>query len=152
MTGFNHGITGAVIALTVKQPLIAVPLSFVSHFFQDMLPHHDYFAGPQDERLFSHKFKVMLAVDFLSSILLMFVLALLFPAHKWLIWSCMVMAACSDLAQSYYHLYLARIKKKKLKFDPLSKWHYSLQNESPAGGLVEIAWAVIGLIIILELR
>jgi hypothetical protein len=39
MTGFNHGMAGAVIALTVKQPVLAVPLAFLSHFATDMIPH-----------------------------------------------------------------------------------------------------------------
>jgi hypothetical protein len=153
VTGFNHGITGAVIALTIKNPVLAVPLSFVSHFAQDLLPHHDYFAGPNDQHLFSRKFNAMLVVDFLLSVSLVVALAILFPAHRWLIIICMIAAACPDLTQSYYHLYLSRIKKRKPKIDRLSKFHYSLQwAESSWGGLVEIAWATTGLFIILSLR
>lgn len=154
MTGLNHGLTGAVIALSVKNPLLAIPLSFVSHFAQDLVPHHDYFAGPNDERLFSRKFNIMLIVDFLLSVSLVVALAILFPAHRWLIIACMIVAASPDLAQSYYYLYLGRIKKRKYKFDLLSKFHYSLQwSESGiGGGLVEITWAIVGIFIILSFR
>jgi hypothetical protein len=150
---FNHGLTGAVIALKVRNPFLALPLSFVSHFAQDLLPHTDYFAGKNDEHLFSRKFFVLLVFDCLLSLSLLIALVILFPTHRWLIWACMVAATCPDAAQGYYHLYLGRIKKKKIKFDPLSKFHYSLQwAESGWGGLVEIAWAIAGIFIILSLR
>lgn len=153
MTIFNHGITGAIIALKIKNPLLAVPLSFVSHFAQDLVPHHDYFAGKNDERLFSRKFTIMLILDCLASLSLLITLLILFPAHRWLILACMAAATCPDTAQSYYYLYLERIKKKKYTFDPLSKFHYSLQwSESSWGGLIEIAWAITGLFIILSMR
>ncbi len=153
MTGTNHAITGAVIALTVKQPAIAVPLSFISHFFQDLVPHFDFFSGPNQEHLFERKFNIVLITDFLLSVTLMVVLAFLFPAQKWLIWGCMVAAACPDLAQAYYHLYLGKIKKQKPNFDPISKLHYKLQwSSTPQGLVVEVLWAVAGLYIISRLR
>jgi hypothetical protein len=39
MTATNHVLTGAVIALAVKQPALAVPLAILSHFVLDALPH-----------------------------------------------------------------------------------------------------------------
>ncbi len=146
-------MTGAIIALTVKNPVLAVPLSFISHFAQDLVPHFDHFAGVNDEHLFERKFNISLVTDFLLSITLMIVLAILFPAHKWLIWSCMVAAACPDLASSYYHLYIERIKKQKPKYDLLTKFHYSLQwSATPRGVIVEIAWAIAGIFTILSMR
>ncbi len=153
MTGFNHGITGALIALTVKNPLLAVPLSFISHFAQDLVPHFDYFAGPNDEHLFERKFNVMLVTDFLLSATLLIVLSILFPAHKWLLGACMIVAASPDLAHSYYHLYKEHIKKQKPKYDPISKFHSLLQGSAtPKGAIVEITWAIVGLLIIFSLR
>lgn len=141
------------IALTIKNPLLAVPLSFVSHYVQDLVPHFDHFAGPKNEHHFERKFNIALVADFLLSILLMIVLAILLPSHKWLIWGCMVAAACPDLGQSYYYLYVEHIKKQKPKFDPLSKLHYSLQwSATPKGFFVELAWFVLMGTIILALR
>jgi hypothetical protein len=36
---------GAIIALAISQPLIALPLAFVSHFVLDALPHYGYGGG-----------------------------------------------------------------------------------------------------------
>lgn len=146
-------MTGAVLALVIKNPAIAVPLSFISHFAQDLVPHFDFFAGPKNEHLFKRKFNVSLTTDFLLSISLMVTLAILFPAHKWLIWACMVAAACPDLAQAYYHLYIERIKKQQPKYDRLSALHYKLQwSATPKGAIVEITWAISGIFIILSIR
>lgn len=39
MTGLNHALTGAAIALVVKRPILAIPLAFLSHFVIDAIPH-----------------------------------------------------------------------------------------------------------------
>ena len=39
MTATNHALTGAVIGLAIHQPLLALPLAFLSHFALDALPH-----------------------------------------------------------------------------------------------------------------
>src|SRR5690242_2115662 len=41
MTATNHALSGAVIALAVKNPVLAIPLAFVSHFVLDLLPHYN---------------------------------------------------------------------------------------------------------------
>ena len=41
MTATNHALTGATIATLVRQPYLAIPLAFLSHFFCDALPHFD---------------------------------------------------------------------------------------------------------------
>lgn len=156
VTGFNHGITGAAIALTIKNPLLAVPLSFISHYFQDLIPHWDYGVSRQADKkgvFFTKKFNMSLLGDFILSVTLMIVLAILFPTHKWLIWACMVAAASPDLVWAYYRLYREHIKKQTPRYDPFSNLHRKIQwSQTPFGGLVEIAWAITGLFIILSLR
>ncbi len=39
MTGFNHAVTGALIAGAVGNPFLAIPLAFASHFVLDAIPH-----------------------------------------------------------------------------------------------------------------
>jgi len=156
VTGFNHGITGAVIALTVKQPVLAVPLSFVSHYFQDLIPHWDYGVSREADKngnFFTKRFNLSLLADFIFSVILMIVLAILFPTHKLLIWGCMAAAASPDLVWAYYRLYREHIKMQKPKYDPLSNLHHKMQwSQTSAGALVEIAWAIAGLSIILSMR
>ncbi len=143
MTGINHGITGAVIALSVKNPLLAVPAAFISHFLQDAVPHFDYFSGPKGKNLLKKKFNIFLIADFLASLVLMVILAVLFPSQKGLIWLCMVAAASPDLAWGYYLLYQQRIKKIKPKLDRLTKLHASIENEIAQGAYFEAAWFVV---------
>ncbi len=45
MTTSNHMLAGTLIALTVKEPVLVIPLAFLSHFVLDALPHHGYDRG-----------------------------------------------------------------------------------------------------------
>ncbi|HET9850169.1 MAG TPA: hypothetical protein VFP35_00870 [Candidatus Saccharimonadales bacterium] len=155
MTGFNHGMTGAVIALFVKQPALAVPLALASHFVTDIIPHWDYGVsrGKGKPEHFDKQFNLVLTSDFLFSVLLMVVLALLFPSQKWLIWACMIASACPDLMWAYYQLYKSKIKGQKPKFDPLARFHLFIQwSQTKAGGLVELAWFISAWAVVLVKR
>ena len=144
MIGLNHGTTGAVLALTIKNPAVAIPLSFISHYLQDFIPHWNYGVSREADKkgtFFTTKFNLSLLADFLMSLILMVVLAWLFPAHKWLIWACMVAAASPDLVWAYYRLYRGHIKKQKLRYDPFTNFHAKIQwSQTTYGGLVEMAW------------
>lgn len=157
MTGLNHGMTGAVIALVVKNPAAAVPLAFLSHFVQDMIPHWDYGVrrvGDPNGNFFTRRFNLSLLADFLLSVGMMILLAFLFPAHKWLIWGCMVAAASPDLMWAYYRLYRQHIKRGKvIHLDPLARLHAKIQwSQTGAGLIVEILWFISTGAIILNLR
>ena len=41
MTAPNHALTGALIGLSIANPLLALPLALLSHFVLDAIPHHD---------------------------------------------------------------------------------------------------------------
>jgi hypothetical protein len=139
MTGFNHGMTGAAIALVVKQPALAITLSFISHFAIDMIPH---FGFPEKD-LFRRKFNVLLIADFIFAICLMIILAILFPSQKWLIWTCMIAAAIPDAASAYYRLYIERIKKTTVRQDPLYVLHRKIQwSQTIPGAYVEALWFI----------
>lgn len=156
MTGFNHGMTGAVIALAVKNPAIAIPISFASHFVQDVVPHWNYGVSRQKDKtasFFTARFDLSLLIDFLISVTLMTILALMFPSQKWTIWACMIAAASPDLMWAYYRLYLEHLKKRKPKYDPLARLHRFLQrSQTGPGFVVEIIWFVAAWIIILQFR
>lgn len=156
MTGINHGMSGAVIALSVKNPPVAVPLAFVSHFAQDAIPHWNYGVSREEHKtgnFFTRRFNVSLLADFLVSVVLMVVLAFIFPAQKWLIWACMIAAASPDLMWAYYRLYRRHIQKQKPHYDPLARLHSKLQwSQTARGGLVEVAWFLLTGVIILNLR
>ena len=89
-------MNGALIALTVKQPALAIPLSFVSHYVTDAIPHYGPKMADDLSKLFKRNFKIFVTVDFGFSLILMAILGLLFPSHVWLIWACMITAAIPD--------------------------------------------------------
>jgi hypothetical protein len=39
MTATNHALTGALLAVTIKNPVLAISAAFASHFVLDILPH-----------------------------------------------------------------------------------------------------------------
>jgi hypothetical protein len=152
MTGFNHGMTGAVIAITVKKPELAVPLAFLSHFLQDAIPHWDYGTGRPSGQFFSNRFNTFLISDFLFSLVLMVLIGLAFPYQTWLIVACMIAAASPDLMWGYYYLYLQRIKRRKLRLNWLARLHSKIEwSESLPGAIVEVLWFAAAGDIILQL-
>ena len=56
----NHMVTGAVIALVVKQPALALPLAFLSHFVLDALPHY---GERGEEQMFSRLTRAVIVTD-----------------------------------------------------------------------------------------
>jgi hypothetical protein len=47
-----HVLVGTAIASVIPNPLIAAPLSFISHFAGDLVPHWDFYTGTtKEERL-----------------------------------------------------------------------------------------------------
>jgi hypothetical protein len=140
MTGFNHGITGAAIALAVKQPALAVPLAFLSHFAVDMIPHF----GLDEKELFGRRFNTILIADFLMAICLMVVLATIFPSKMWLIWSCMIAAASPDLMWAYHRLYIEHLKKQPRRFGYAAKFHSKIQwSQTLPGVYAEALWFLL---------
>lgn len=136
-------MTGAVIALLVKEPAIAVPLSFVSHFACDAIPHFGVIDNPgqPDDELFKRKFNIILVLDFLTAVGLMIILGRLFPAQRQLIWICMIAAAIPDLVSAYYRLYIEKIKKRPRRHDIVTRFLYGIQtSETYKGAFVEMAW------------
>ena len=156
MTGFNHGMTGAVIALVVKNPAIAIPISFVSHFAQDIVPHWNYgIKRRQGQRtnFFTRRFDSLLSLDFCIAVAAMVVLAFMFPAQKWRIWLCMIVAASPDLMWAYYRLYLEHLKRRKPNYNALARFHIFVQwSQTGLGFAAEIIWFVTAWIIIFKLR
>jgi hypothetical protein len=149
VTGFNHGMTGAVIALVIKQPELAIPLSFASHFACDNIPHF----GVKKGTLFNRTFNIILVSDFLFAVLLMGILGWQFPEARVRIWLCMIAAASPDLMWAYYELYLKKIKHRIPKLDPLARFHTWIQwSQTPPGAVIEGVWFLGMSSIILALR
>lgn len=137
MTSSNHMITGVAIAAAVKQPLLAVPLAFVSHFIFDAVPHF----GFKDFRGFIPKIKytvtkVSLIFDFVSWLIALY-LAL---QIGWLAFICGILAVSPDFSWVYWYFKYERknIPPKENWFTRFHKW---IQwGERPWGIVIEIVY------------
>lgn len=144
MTGFNHGMTGAVIALAVREPLFALPLSLLSHYATDFIPHFGFKKG----HVFGKTFNRYLIADFLVAVIFMASLGAIFPEQKWLIWICMIVAALPDIVWLFYR---RSVKIWPRSFDGFTSWHYRANLKSHVDHIyydvlwLLAAWVVVGL-------
>lgn len=133
----NHLVTGAAIAVMIKNPVLALPLAFVSHFVLDALPH--YGEIKPDEYTYSRSSWAVVIVNLMLSIT--FLLWLGLNTHYFLI-ACAVVAFSPDLVWSY------RFVKNRLggKVGPrnaFSRFHEKLQRESRWGIVVELLYLIV---------
>jgi len=98
MTAPNHALTGAVIGLTVTNPVLAMVLAFASHFVCDAIPHYDPPGADGAKRFKSKRF----VYEFLVAgaglcLVVVLLLAVTRPQH-WLVAAmCAFLAASPDL-------------------------------------------------------
>lgn len=138
MVAINHATTGALIGLSVTNPLLAIPAAVLSHFALDALPHY---GSEKSGFIGTKKFSVMLGVDALLCVLLVVFLALTQP-HYWLLGVvCAFMAAAPDFL--WLPKYLAARSGKThtpTRFDIFAARIQWFQR--PIGAVVEVAWFV----------
>lgn len=145
MTITNHALTGAVIGLTVSNPLIAIPAAYVSHYICDAIPHYD---GDND-RMSRPGFKYYLAADAALCVALVVLLALVRP-DMWI-----VAAVCAFLATSpdlfWINRYRCVLAGKAWKPNWHSKFASRIQwFERPIGAVVEVSWAIAALFVLIS--
>ena len=140
MTATNHALTGAVIALAVKKPELAIPLAFVVHFAMDAIPHFD--AGPDSPNLA----KIAISIDLIIAACLTVALSLLIKngASGWLIFACASACMSPDLVWGWRYYKLRDFRK--IISEPMSRFsrfHQKIQwSETRQGIFVEIAWFI----------
>jgi len=139
-------MTGAIIGLSVGEPLLALPAAFLSHFVCDALPHFGV-DRPNYVWLRSNAFKRMLVVDAFLCIVLVVILLLTRPHHWLLACFCAFLATSPDLVW-INHFRLAQANKP---------WHPNLFSrfaaiiqwfEHPIGMVVEGTWFISGILIL----
>jgi hypothetical protein len=146
MRAINHALTGTVIGFAISEPAIAIPLSLVSHYICDAIPH--FGSGISEKHaLESKSFERLLYVDTVLCILLVIVLAIIKPQH----WA--IAAFCAFVAASPDFLSFNRWQKMRVgiksKLTPYGKFAKGIQwFERPIGAFVEIAWAIAAIILI----
>lgn len=139
MTTSNHVITGAVIAVAIKQPAAALPLAFLSHFVLDFIPHFGYKGHRGFTEVFKHRLSfVVIAFDALMV--------------AWLVGSfrqyglIAYLGGLAAIAPDFIWLYRYYGFERHGKKPPVNKfanWHNQIQwCERPWGLMIEIAWFV----------
>jgi hypothetical protein len=150
MTATNHAATGALIATVIKEPLLAVPISFLAHFAMDAIPHF----GLSEKNVFlrnaKRTFWVVLWADLAIATTLLITLPLLITgASSWAVLLCMLACMSPDLVWGWRLLW--EIKEKTVRPKrAFSRFHAWIQwREFPKGIYVEITWlaGVLSLII-----
>ena len=139
MTATNHGLFGAIIAITMqKYPLIAVAISPLSHFLLDAIPH---FGLPESE-LKTKRFFMILGSDAFFAVVTTLLVAWAWQELALLVIVCAFLAASPDLMWIYYQYSGRRFKYKHA----LPKFHAWVQWSQTGSGLMaytELLWFII---------
>jgi hypothetical protein len=135
----NHALTGAIIGLTVTEPLIAVPLAVASHYVCDAIPH--YGANlPNDQELRSKLFRNLLYIDTVLCFVLVIVLAVWQPAY-WLLAAICAFAAAAPDWLSFNRYWAVRRHRVWHNNNVYYRFAKGIQwFERPIGAVVEVAW------------
>ena len=147
MTATNHAITGALIAIVIDKPLIALPLAFLSHFGQDAIPHFGYAGhGGYKAGLKHRTLKLVMIADLLAFIPLVAILI----SHNVSLW--VYVAAFLALSPDFHDFLAFFFFKKNVGWNQFSRYASAIQwCERPWGLAVELLWYVAGLALLMKL-
>lgn len=146
MTATNHALTGAFIATVTGQPILALPLAFISHFICDALPHFGIHMKFGSKAMYT-----WLVVDGSATLGLASLLLLLGVKNPVLLVLASFMAMSPDLAWYFYG-------RRGLLSTPdqlgiISRFHSRIQWYQKVPGLaIEVIWAAMILFGIVKLQ
>ena len=144
MTATNHAAAGALIALTVNKPILALPLAFLSHFVLDAFPHFGYEGNRGYGEAFKHKLTyIVILLDIVGLMLLLWAVA----GKGWLVYVAGIVALSPDLLGLYNYFGIDRKHKDPSQFI-INKLHRKFHRqiewcERPWGIFIEIVIAII---------
>lgn len=144
MTATSHALTGALIATVIKQPFLAVPLAFLSHFVCDAIPHFGIGLKYGTRAMYW-----WLTIDglVLAAVGLLFLYIQI--QNPVLVAVCAFAAMSPDIAWFYYGV--RRISETSMGF--ITKFHQRIQwYEKVPGIAVDITWSAVMLIGIIRLQ
>lgn len=147
MTATNHALTGTAIALIVKQPALAIPLAFLSHFVTDAIPHS------LAEGMSEKAARRIADVDGVLAIGLTLIVSIAASQVSfWLMIFCALAAFGPDFIWIWRYYKLGSINKvTHAPMSKFSRFHQKIQwSESRKGYLVELVWFAVVMYIILQ--
>jgi hypothetical protein len=109
MTATAHALVSAAIASSVQNPILAIPLAFVSHFVLDVVPHWDFGTN------WRSRAKAKTGAVAIFDTVLGFSLAYFLFAGKVegsLLFWCMVAGNLPDWMEAPYYIFFAKQNKK----------------------------------------
>lgn len=147
MTATNHAITGAIIAMAIDKPAIALPLAFLSHFAQDTIPHFGYPGREGYKEAIRHKsLKIVMAADVIFFLPLLFLLVF-YNASFWV-----YLASFLALSPDFHDFIAFFLFHRNVGWNWFSKITEAIQwCERPWGITVEIIWYVGGMALLIHL-
>ncbi|HVS78873.1 MAG TPA: hypothetical protein VHD84_01110 [Candidatus Saccharimonadales bacterium] len=166
MTATNHAITGALIALAVKKPELALPLALVSHFALDLIPHYNP-PGSTNDKFISYStswskkmkdpgFRIIFPIDMILFVGILIAMPLITPSSvsPFTVLISALLGASPDffggikfLLDKVFHI--GTHGKDK---DPFTRFHVRIQwMERPWGIYVELVWLALAVFVISRL-
>lgn len=152
MTATNHMLTGALIAVTVQRPELAIPLAFVSHFALDAIPHFGFEEDDVVVRNGMKLFRTVMSIDIAACISALIVLPTVahlthMAVRPWAVATCMLAAYSPDLIWLYRYVREMREKRPQPK-GKFARFHQKIQwSETLHGMHAEFVWG--GLMLLL---
>jgi len=136
MTATAHAVIGTVIAASIPNPIIAIPLALASHLVADLFPHWDPGTNRQNKSKQRFFFEGFLDVAF-SLIITFLLVFFLFPQTN-LIYAYIIVFAAQffDWATAPYLFF-------KIENPPIFKWFYTFQKKYFDNKL-DKPWGIIG--------
>jgi hypothetical protein len=145
MTATNHALTGAAIATLVRQPILAVPLAFASHFACDALPHFGLQLKFGSAAMWRYIYAETCAMAVIG-------ISLLFIGTEQAVWLLLVGAAAAMSPDVAWYIYGKSGRQgKPEQYNLLNKFHYKIQwSETKWGIIPELFWAGLMISVILK--
>lgn len=148
MNATNHMAVGALIALTVKEPILALPLAFASHFVLDALPHFGYKKGGYNYALKQKASLLAVIVDLVGVVILFKILS----GASALVYLAMFLTYTPDI-YNFLRYWFAEKNAKSLKIDKFTKFHRGIQwCERRWGLFVEIPLNAVLLVLVSNIK
>ena len=142
MLGFNHVLTGSIVAVITPAPLVPL-IAFASHYLLDIMPHYGNNPKVQPGK---QAFRWLLSIDGALCILMYAWAVWLFP-EQWLI---IGIGAFFAVLPDFFWLFLRhRISKS---FDKFLDWAGRIQwGERPYGWIFDMLYGLIFVFILFML-
>lgn len=142
----NHVLGGALIALTIKEPVLVLPLAYVSHFAFDALPHFGFNNKGYGEAL---KHKTLIIIEETINLGLLAVVLFMLRGHGWLVYAAALIAVSPDAMWPPRYLLYERKGLEPPPAGPITRFHQRIQwFEKPIGVISEAIFCGILLVLL----